>query len=140
MKPNSAKRPISGLMKRHGLNYLRYFFSFVFIWFGALKLIGLSDSNALIAKTLPFLPSELAILAVGCLEIFIGICLSVKPLTKFGPYIMLLYFLGTFSTLFTMPTLSWISFPLVPSTLGQYVIKNLALVAAAIVIGNNLRD
>ncbi|MCM2325179.1 MAG: hypothetical protein NDI94_01850 [Candidatus Woesearchaeota archaeon] len=140
MKISKAKRLKAGFMKREGIIFFSYFFSITFIWFGALKILGFSDSNALIAKTLPFLSSGLAILAVGCLEVLIGISLLIKPLMKLGPYIMMLYLFGTLSTLVTMPTLSWVSFPFVPSTLGQYVIKNLVLVCAAIVLGNQLKD
>ena len=41
--------------------------------------------------------------------------------------------------LFLFPAETWVRFPLVPTLEGQYIIKNIVLVSAAIVLGATVR-
>ena len=46
---------------------------------------------------------------------------------------------GTITPLFLFPEETFVSFPFVPTLEGQYIIKNVVLVAAAIVLGATVR-
>jgi uncharacterized membrane protein YphA (DoxX/SURF4 family) len=52
---------------------LRLSLAFVFIWFGALKLVGASPVIDLINKTYPFLPEPLFCTILGAIEVLTGI-------------------------------------------------------------------
>jgi hypothetical protein len=47
--------------------------------------------------------------------------------------------LGTITPLFLFPTETWAHFPIAPTLEGQYIIKNIVLVSAAIVLGATVR-
>jgi hypothetical protein len=47
--------------------------------------------------------------------------------------------LGTITPLFLFPAETWVIFPIAPTLEGQYIIKNIVLVSAAIVLGATVR-
>src|SRR5690349_17118067 len=64
------------LMARYGLRLLSISMGLVFVWFGALKLMGMSPAEPLIRNTLDFLPSALVnplILLLALWEVAIGL-------------------------------------------------------------------
>ena len=63
----------------------------MFVWFGALKMAGVSPVHELIAQTLPFLDADLAVPALGVVEVLIGLVLAAGIL----PRITLLVLAGT---------------------------------------------
>jgi hypothetical protein len=60
-------------MHKHGQVLLRYSLAIVFIWLGALKPLGLSPVNDLVANTVFWLPSDIFIPLLGFWEIIIGL-------------------------------------------------------------------
>jgi uncharacterized membrane protein YkgB len=111
-----------------------------FIWFGALKLAGVSPVEDLVRDTAPWLPREWAVPLVGAWELAIGFGL----LTRFALRLTLLFFFlqmaGTFLVLITLPQLAFQNGnPLLLTTIGEFVVKNLVLVAAGVVIGATVR-
>jgi hypothetical protein len=48
--------------------------------------------------------------------------------------------LGTMTPLILFPAETFVIFPLVPTLEGQYIIKNLVLISAGLVIGSTVRD
>ena len=113
----------------------------VFGWFGVLKLLGLSPVAMLIIplfeKLAPFLvPYAMIVLGVG--EIALAIGFLVPRFTKWVVLLTVLHLLGTFLTLILTPDLTWSSF-LVPTFAGEFVIKNVVLIALGIEILMNNR-
>jgi hypothetical protein len=53
--------------------------------------------------------------------------------------LLFMQMLGTITPLFLFPDETWIQFPIAPTLEGQYIIKNVVLVAAAIVLGATVR-
>jgi uncharacterized membrane protein YkgB len=64
----------------------------------------------------------------------------IRPLLRLAILLLFLQMPGTFLPLVLLPDVCWVSVPLVPSLEGQYIIKNLVLIAAAIVVGGTVRE
>ena len=132
---------ITSLMKKIGLPFLRYSIALIFIWFGALKIIGMSSANELVSNTIYWFNPSWFIPFLGFWEILIGICFLYKPLLREGIFLLMLQMAGTLLPLIILPEIVYGNIPVLTLTLeGQYVIKNLVIIAAAIVIGSHVRD
>lgn len=118
---------------------LRYGLAIVFIWFGALKPLGLSSASGLVAETVYFVPPELFVPFLGFWEVIIGLCFLYKPLIRVGILLLFLQMAGTFLPLIILPAVTFTSYPVVPTLEGQYIIKNILIIAAAITIGSELK-
>lgn len=126
---------------RNGLNILRVSLGIIFIWFGVLKFFhGLSAAEVIAGKTILKLTfgtvkPAVSLPILACWECVIGLGLIFKRWLSFT--LVLLYFqmLGTMLPLFFFPHETWTSNLLVPTLLGQYIIKNLVLLSSGIVIG-----
>ena len=126
---------------RHGLTFLRISLGILFFWFGFLKFFpGLSSAEQIGGETIlklsfgHILPAvSMKILAVW--ECLIGIGLVTKKFLSFT--LLLLYFqmVGTLTPLLLFPELTFENSLLVPTLLGQYIIKNFVLISAGVVIG-----
>ncbi len=130
---------IAGWMSRHGHFFLRVSMGVVFIWFGALKFTGISPANELVAQTVYWFPPEVFIPILGFWEVTIGICLLIRPLIRVAIFLLLLQMPGTMLPLILLPQVCFTQFPFALTMEGQYIIKNLVLISAAIVIGGTVR-
>ncbi|CAA9577689.1 MAG: FIG01041504: hypothetical protein [uncultured Thermomicrobiales bacterium] len=130
---------IAGEMRRWGPTLLRWSLGLVFVWFGALKPFGVSSADALIERTVTWLPPELFIPLLGWWEVAIGVCLIVRPLTRVALLLLFLQMPGTLLPLVLLPEVTFDRFPLVPTLEGQYIIKNLVLISAGLVVGGGVR-
>jgi uncharacterized membrane protein YkgB len=110
----------------------------VFIWFGALKPFGDSPANDVIAKTIYWFDPNIFIPILGYWEVLIGICLIYTPLIRFGLLLLALQMPGTFLPLILRPEICFVNFPFELTLEGQYIIKNLVLIGAAMVVGGRL--
>jgi hypothetical protein len=113
----------------------------VFFWFGFLKVIGLSPASGLVQnlfeKTIPFVHFSTFIVLFGLFECSIGILFIVRGFERVVIPLLFLHMITTFIPLFLLPEETWSGF-LVPTLEGQYIIKNLVLIAAAIGIAAHL--
>ncbi len=139
-KLDKIDKKIVNFMKLIGLPFLRISLAVIFIWFGILKPLHLSTANELVTNTVYWVDPSWFIPFLGWWEVLIGVCLLYKPLLRFGIFIMFLQMIGTFLPLVLLPDMIYIKFPFVLTLEGQYIIKNLVLIAAAIVIGSHVRD
>ena len=113
---------------------LRLALAVVFVWFGALKVVGSSPVHDLIAQTLPFLDADLTVPALGVVEIGLGLVLAAGVLPRITLLVMCGHLVGTFLTFVTASELMWTSNPLELTADGEFVVKNLVLVTAALVL------
>ena len=133
-------RRLIAWMGRHGVPLLRVTIGVVFIWFGALKLFpGVSPAEGLIVSTYPFLPPALFLPFLGCWEIAIGLGYLSGRLLRVTVALMYLQMLGAMSPVVLNPDAIFAAPPLILTLEGQYVVKNLVLLAAAVVIGAKAR-
>jgi uncharacterized membrane protein YphA (DoxX/SURF4 family) len=132
-------------MARHGITAVRISLGVVFFWFGFLKFFpGLSPAQELAGKTIRVLtfgvvPPEVSIPVLAAWECLIGIGLV---LGKFLRAVLLLLFvqmLGTITPLVLFPNEVFQRVPYAPNLEGQYIIKNIVLISAALVVGATVR-
>jgi uncharacterized membrane protein YkgB len=120
------------------LPILRISLGIVFIWFGALKPFGDSPANEVITKTIYWFDPDIFIPILGLWEILIGICLLYTPLIRVGLFLLALQMPGTFLPLVLRPEICFIDVPFNLTLEGQYIVKNLVLIGAAMVVGGKL--
>ena len=130
---------IADWMHRHGRLFLRISLGIVFIWFGLLKVYGLSPANQMIARTVYWFPPEVFIPILGWWEVAIGIGLLIKPFIRVALLLLFLQMPGTMLPLILLPDVCFTQFPFGLTIEGQYIIKNLVLLSAAIVVGGTVR-
>ena len=130
---------ISTLMGRYSVRLLRYSLGIIFIWFGALKPFGMSPAQELVANTVYFVDPEWFIPILGWWEVAIGVGLLYRPLIRPAIALLFLQMPGTFLPLVLLPDVCFTSFPLGLTMEGQYIIKNLILISAALVVGSTVR-
>jgi uncharacterized membrane protein YkgB len=130
---------ISSWMNRYGQVFLRWSLGIIFIWFGALKPWGLSPAQELVSNTVYFVDPEWFVPFLGWWEVAIGVGLLLRPLIRPAIALLFLQMPGTFLPLVLLPEVCFTQFPFGLTLEGQYIIKNLILIAAALVIGGNVR-
>lgn len=109
----------------------------VFFWFGTLKLLGVSPAASLVQtlyeETVPFLSFETFYLLFALFEMIIGALFLIPKAVRVVIPLLFLHMITTFLPLFFLPKMTWQAF-LVPTLEGQYIIKNLVIIATAIFI------
>lgn len=122
-----------------GLPFLRISIGIVFVWFGALKTVGqLSPAYDLVAATVYWLTPEIIVPLLGWWEVAIGVCFLIPALTRIGLLLLALQMPGTFLPLILLPEACFTVFPFGLTLEGQYIVKNLVIIGAALVIGAGL--
>lgn len=137
---NKIDPVIAGWMARYGIRLLRWSVGIVFVWFGALKTVGMSPAQELVARTVYWFPPEIFIPILGWWEVLIGAGLLIRPLARMAIALLFLQMPGTFLPLILLPGVCFTSIPFGLTIEGQYIIKNLVLISAAIVVGGTVRD
>ena len=138
-------RRITAWMAAHGILLLRISVGIVFLWFGALKFVpGLSPADVLATKTISaltfgFVPPDISRPLLALWESLIGIGLISGRFMRITILLLFVQMLGTVTPLVLFPAETWVRFPIVPTLEGQYILKNMVLVTAAIVIGATVR-
>lgn len=133
-------RAITAWFKRHGYNFLKYSLAIVFIWFGALKPFGLSPAQGLVENTVYWFDPSWFVPLLGWWEVAIGVCILFKPLLRLGIGLLALQMAGTFLPLVLLPEVVYTVFPYALTLEGQYIVKNLVLIAAGMIVGSHARD
>jgi uncharacterized membrane protein YkgB len=129
---------LAAWMARNGVFLLRIALAVVFIWFGALKLLGASPATELVTRTVYWFDPKWFIPVLAVWEVLIGLCMLWRPLIRVSIGLLALQMPGTFLPLILLRTTCFTHFPWAPTLEGQYIIKNLVLIAAAIVVGGTV--
>lgn len=133
-------RTLTCWMQRNATTLLRWSMGIVFVWFGALKLVpGLSPADAIIRASMSFMPMDYFIPFLALWEITIGIGLIIGYGVRATILLLLLQMVGTLAPLILTPQLVWTAFPFGLTLEGQYIIKNVVLMSAAVAIGSSVR-
>ena len=125
---------------------LRLAIGVVFLWFGVLKLFpGSSPAEALAGKTIFALTMGLVKPAVsvpllGILECTIGGLLLSGRHLKLALMLLMFQMAGTLTPLLLFPQDTFAVFPVEPTLLGQYIIKNVVLIAGGFVLASAQRN
>jgi uncharacterized membrane protein YphA (DoxX/SURF4 family) len=136
---------LTNWLAAHSINLLRISLGIIFFWFGVLKFFpGLSPAQDLATRTIEILSfglisPQLSILILATWECSIGLGL-ISGLFKRGTiFLLLAQMMGTITPVFFFPTEVFTTLPYAPTLEGQYIIKNLVLISAALVIGATVR-
>lgn len=138
-------RPITRWMAEHGVLLLRWSVGLVFVWFGVLKFVpGLSAADELATRTIATLsfglvPPAVSRVVLAAWETAIGLGLLSGKFMRGTLFLLFVQMLGTVTPLFLFPSETWRIMLLVPTLEGQYILKNVVLVSAALVIGATVR-
>lgn len=135
-----ADRRIARWMARWGVPSLRWSLGIVFIWFGVLKPLGLSPAQDLVEATVYWVDPALFVPFLGWWEVAIGVGLIVRPLNRAAILLLFLQMPGTALPLILLPDVCFTNPPFALTMEGQYIIKNLVLISAALVVGGTVRD
>lgn len=141
----SADKRITRFMADHGITVLRISLGIVFLWFGALKFFpGMSPATDLAARTIRaitggLLSDAVALNVLATWESLIGLGLIAGRLLRTTLFLLWLQMAGTLLPLVLFPGEVFTVIPFAPTLEGQYIIKNVVLISAAIVIGATVR-
>jgi len=125
--------------RRYSIPVLRVALGIVFLWFGLLKVFGVSPVADMVVRTAYFLPPKLALVGMGVLETIIGLGLLSGIAMRFTLALFFIQMLGTFLTVVTRPAmLVQNGNPLVLSVYGEFLLKNLVLIAAGLTIASSI--
>jgi uncharacterized membrane protein YkgB len=137
-------RAIAATMRRWGIPALRVSLAIIFIWFGILKPLGLSPAAPLVESTvtwLPFLSPSQWVSVIGWWEVAIGVTFLFHRTLRVAIALLALQMVGTFMPLFLVREITFQpgGFPYAPTLEGQYIVKNLLIISAALVVGGTVR-
>jgi uncharacterized membrane protein YphA (DoxX/SURF4 family) len=136
---------ITSWMASYGVTILRLSLGVLFLWFGALKFFpGLSPAQELATRTIALLTfgaitPAVSIYVLATWETLIGLGLLTGRFMRVTLLLLFVQMLGTITPLVLFPFETFYRFPYAPTLEGQYIIKNIVLVSAAIVIGATVR-
>jgi len=141
---DAIDRRIAGYMYKIGLPALRISLGVIFIWFGVLKTIGLSPAEGLVLATVNWMPvfsAGIWLVIIGWWEVIIGVCFLFKATLRIAIGLLAMQMAGTFLPLIILTEVTFQTghFPYAPTMEGQYIIKNLLIISAAIVVGGSVR-
>lgn len=132
---------IISFTRRHGLRILRVALGVVFVWFGVLKIAGASPVASLVADMLPWIPAEVAVRGLGVLEFLVGLGLVTGVAIRLTLAVFFLLMAGTLAVLVVRSPQSFEGAnPLRLTLLGEFVVKNLALLAAGLAIAGTVPE
>ena len=140
-----ADERVTKFMARRGVTLLRVSLGIVFLWFGALKFFpGLSPAQGLATRTIEvltfgFVPPQVSIYVLALWECLIGVGLISNLFIRLTLLLLFVQMIGTVTPVFLFPAEVFTAVPFAPSLEGQYIIKNVVLVSAGIVIGASVR-
>ncbi len=132
-------------MARYGVVLLRISLGVIFFWFGVLKFFpGYSPAEELGTRTIATLTfgiitQDLARILLAALETVIGLGLITGVFLRGTLFLLFFQMLGTVTPIFLFPAEVFTRIPIAPTLEGQYIIKNVVLVSAGLVIGATVR-
>jgi len=145
MSLNRLDLRIARFMRRFGVTALRYALAVIFIWFGLLKPLGVSPAEPLVLMTvdwMPLLSARSWLAVIGWWEVAIGVAFLFGPTLRLAIGLLALQMVGTFMPLVLLPGVTFQegAMPWGLTMEGQYIVKNLLIIAAALVVGGTVRQ
>lgn len=122
-------------MERWGHLIERLGLGLLFLWFGTLKLVGETSATSIIARTVYLGDPDVTVRVLGFWEAVIGACFLVRPAIRVAILLLVVRFPGTLLALVLSYDECFGRSVLVPTIQGQYLLKELTLIGAALVIG-----
>ena len=136
---------ITSTLAQYAVPTLRIALGIVFLWFGVLKFFpNLSPAETLAARTievitLGIVKPAVSLPVLAAWESLIGLGLILGRWLRGILLLLVVQMAGTFTPLLLFPGETFTVFPFVPTLEGQYIIKNLVLIGAAMAVGATVR-
>ena len=136
---NKLDQTIAKYMNKWGISLVKTSFAIIFFWFGILKPLGWSSAIPIVEATVAWLPiiePEVWVQIIGWWEVAIGILFLFKRTIRIAIALLFLQMFGTFMPLVVLPEIVYQnSNVFLPTMEGQYIIKNIMIISAALVVG-----
>lgn len=145
MRYHRLDEALTRLMATYGIKLLRISLGVIFFWFGVLKFFpGVSPAQDLATRTIEQLTfgwvgPGISLPVLAAWECLIGLGLITGVAMRAVLLLLFLQMPGTITPVFLFPNEVFARIPYAPTLEGQYIIKNLVLISAAIVIGATVR-
>jgi uncharacterized membrane protein YkgB len=129
----------------HANRILRLSVCLIFVWFGALKLFpGMSPAEGLAGNTIQIMTlgavsPEVSVPVLGVLEVMIGMGMLYRPVLRLTAVILLFHMVGAAAPILLLPEKVFVRIPFVLTLEGQYILKNIVIITATLVIGATIR-
>lgn len=124
------------LLRRWSLPLLRLSLAVVFIWFGALKIVGVTPVFDLVASTVYWVDPDWFVPLLGGVEMLVGLGLAFRVGLRVVLAVLIAQLVGTFLVFLLRPDVAFQGGnPLLLTTEGEFVLKNLVLLGAAMTVG-----
>jgi uncharacterized membrane protein YkgB len=136
---------VTSFMARYSIPILRVSLGITFFWFGLLKFFpGLSPAQELAGATIEKLTyglvnPHISVPILAAWEAAIGLGLISGRFLRVTLFLLFAQMLGAMTPLILFPRETFTHFPYAPTLEGQYIIKNLVLIGAALVVGSTVR-
>lgn len=144
-KLNAIDLRVTKWMARHGIVFLRVALGIIFLWFGVLKFFpNLSPADELATRTIKTLSlgamePNVSRVVLAIWESAIGLGLLTRVWMRVTLLLLFVQMLGTVTPLALFPHETWKQFPIALTLEGQYIVKNIVLVSAGVVLGATVR-
>ncbi|MFQ5948014.1 MAG: DUF417 family protein [Acidimicrobiia bacterium] len=133
-------RVIVDRLRRWSIPLLRIALGAVFLWFGALKVLDVTPVADLVARTVYWVNADWFVPLLGIVEMLIGIGLLLGRALRLVLLLFMGQMLGTFLVMIILPEVAFQDGnPLKLTVEGEFVVKNLVLLAAGLVVGSTVR-
>ena len=120
---------------------VRFLLFIIFFWFGFFKIIHLFPSQQLVKDTvfwMPLLDASTWTVIIGFWEVLISVFFLSKKTTFIAMILLFMQMTGTLLPLVILPEVTFQnSNPLLSTLEGQYIIKNIIIITATLIIGRN---
>ena len=110
-----------------------------FLWFGLIKVFGGKSASSIMAKSIYWIDPSQGVFILGMWEALIGVSFLVTKLHRLAILLLIIRIPGVILALIYHHNECFPHGVLEPSIQGQYLIKELTLVGAALVIGSALK-
>ncbi len=127
-------------MDRYSIILMRIALAIVYIWFGALKVFGMSPAGELVEQTAYWFRPDIFVPFLGICEVIIGLGLLIKRFIPYTIILLLMHMMVTLFPIFILKKVCFDAFPYCPTLVGQYIIKNLVLISGALVIAGKYSE
>ncbi|MGB5531636.1 MAG: DoxX family membrane protein [Acidimicrobiia bacterium] len=131
---------ITAFLRRWSIPALRVSLGLVFVWFGAMKVFDVTPVADLVANTVYWFDPAWVVPVLGVFEVVVGIGLLFRIALRLVVGLFAGQMVGTFLVLALLPEVAFDSGnPLLLTVEGEFVVKNLVLLSAGMVIGATVR-
>ena len=133
-------RRVLAFLEGAALPLLRLSLGVGFVWFGILKIVGQTPVAKLVADTVYWLDPDWFVPFLGVFEVLVGVGLLLGRLQRIVLALFALHMIGTFLVLVVQPDVAFQhDNPLLLTTEGEFVVKNLVLLSAGLMIGSRVK-